>query len=108
MPARDYSTTPANNTTIGGLDADENNNPGILNNIDRQLAADLRGLADEIDAIPSALPLAGGTVTGEITRSGRGSHLHHNNPGNASGRIFVQAAGGSAPSMSDGDILLEY
>lgn len=53
-------------------------------------------------------PLAGGTVTGAITRSGRGVHPHFNDAGMTSGRIFIQATGGGDPTSAPGDILMEY
>lgn len=55
----------------------------------------------------SYLPKTGGAFTGDITRDTRGAYLHHNNSALGSGRIFVQAAG-TPPTMSNGDILLEY
>lgn len=104
----DFSTTPADNTAIGGIDIDENCTPAGINNAIRELMAACKtfdnGKADgSLYVLKSASVLSTNAIM-----TGRGAALHHNNPGNASGRIFVQAAGASAPSMSDGDILLEY
>lgn len=111
MSFRDYSTTPGSNTTIGGINIAENCSPAGVNNVIRQIAADGRELADEFDAIDlsayqtKAAAVFSGT---QPIYTGRGAYAHHNNSANASCRIFVQASGGSTPSMNNGDILLEY
>jgi hypothetical protein len=52
----------------------------------------------------SYLPLSGGTVTGNITRSSQGVHLYHKSSSHSSGGITVSA---SAPSGgSNGDLWL--
>lgn len=45
-----YSTTPGSNTTINGIDVDENCAPSGMNNAIRQLMADVRAFADDIGA----------------------------------------------------------
>lgn len=109
MAFSDYSTTPASNTTIGGINIAEGCPAGNINGAFRQLMADAKA---EHDAQPSLADYVekDGSVpfTGQPTYSGRGAFLHHNNSANSSGRIFVQASGGSAPSMSNGDWLAEY
>ncbi len=57
--------------------------------------------------IAPSLPLTGGTMTGNIARSGAGSHLYHTNATFASGRVFVTAAGAADPTSLAGDIWLE-
>lgn len=110
MPFQDYSTTPASNTSINGINIAEGCASGNVNNALRQLAADGRTLYNTVSAISVAnyMPLAGGVFTGNPTYSGRGGYIHHNDSGNTSGRVFIQASGGAAPSMSNGDWLLEY
>lgn len=108
MPFPDYSTTPSLNVTIGGVNVGENCPPGNLNNAIRTLAADGKILANQVATITTGMPVGGGTFTGDITRQGRGGYLHHNSGALASGRIFVQPTGGSAPAMSPGDWLAEY
>lgn len=108
MAFSDYSTTPALNVTIGGVSVAEGCPPANINNAIRQIAADGKTLNNTVAAIPTGLPLAGGTITGPITYTGRGVHLHWNSSSQTSGRIFIQASGGAAPTMADGDILLEY
>ncbi len=53
------------------------------------------------------IPAAGGTTTGNITRSGGGSHLYHTNSSLTSGRVFVTVNGAADPTSQPGDIWLE-
>ena len=67
----------------------------------------------EHDAAPSLADYVekDGSVpfTGQPTYDGRGGFLHHNNSANTSGRIFIAASGGSAPSgAANGDFWAEY
>lgn len=55
----------------------------------------------------AVLGTAGGTMTGNITRSTKGIHPYFDNASMTSGKIFVQAAGAD-PTSSPGDIVLEY
>lgn len=57
--------------------------------------------------IPTPLPAAGGTVSGNITRLGAGSHLYHVGSGLASGRVFLTDNGAADPTSLAGDIWLE-
>jgi hypothetical protein len=54
-----------------------------------------------------ALALAGGTMTGNIVRSGKGIHPYFSNASMTGGRIFVQAAGAD-PTSLPGDWVAEY
>lgn len=53
------------------------------------------------------LPLAGGAVTGEITRSGAGAYPYMEDSAYTVARIFVTANGASDPRTQVGDIWLE-
>lgn len=53
------------------------------------------------------LELTGGTVTGDITRSGKGIHPFFNNASMTGGEIFIQAVGAD-PTANPGDIVFEY
>lgn len=55
----------------------------------------------------AALPLAGGTMTGNILREGAGAHLYHKDPTYTSGRVFVTANGAADPTSIIGDVWLE-
>lgn len=57
--------------------------------------------------IPTPLPLAGGAVTGNITRSGAGVHTYHVDAAMTSGRIFLTDNGAADPTSLPGDIWLE-
>lgn len=110
MAVTDYSATPASNTSISGIDISENCAPANVNNALRQMMADVRVFYDGVPAAGTFLAKSGGVFTGtQPIYTGRGAYLHHNSGSLASGRIFLQAAGGSTPSgMVAGDILLEY
>lgn len=49
----------------------------------------------------SYLPLSGGTMTGNITRSGQGVHLYHKSSSHSSGGITVSAAAPSGGANGD-------
>lgn len=57
--------------------------------------------------IVASLPLTGGAVTGNITRSGAGPHIYHADGALTSGRIFITANGAADPTSLPGDIWLE-
>lgn len=63
-----------------------------------------------VDALTSlgAMGLVGGVFTGQITRSTKGGYIYNSNSGMASGQVFLQAIGGAAPTMANGDWLAEY
>lgn len=110
MAVSDYSTTPASNTSVSGINIAENCLPGNLNNAMRQIMADVRVMYDNLPSTATLMTKAGGTFSGtQPIYTGRGAYLHHNSSAFASGRVFVQAAGGATPSgMASGDLLLEY
>lgn len=110
MAVTDYSTTPASNTSISGINIAENCSPANINNALRQIMADVRVMYDGLPSTATLMPKAGGTFSGtQPIYSGRGAYLHHNSSSLTSGRIFMQASGGSTPSgMVAGDLLLEY
>lgn len=66
-------------------------------------AAALRSLA----GIADALPLAGGTVTGAITRQAAGGHWFWNNPGLTNARVFDTASGAADPMTQPGQVWIE-
>lgn len=55
-----------------------------------------------------ALGTAGGTVTGDIARSGLGDYLYHAAANMGSGRVFLTASAASDPTSLAGDIWLKY
>ena len=57
--------------------------------------------------IPDPLPLAGGTVTGNINRSSAGPHIYHTDATFTSGRLFVIANGAADPSALLGAVVFE-
>ena len=111
MSFASYSLTPGGNVTIAGQSIAEGSTaPGTVNLAIRTLMADGRELFDLINAIDLSgyAGLASPAFTGQPTVATKGALVYHNNSANASGRIFVQASGAAAPTMSNGDILLTY
>ena len=66
-------------------------------------AAGLRAYAN----IPDALPLSGGTMTGDIKRSGAGGFAFAADPAIPRVRFFFTEAGADDPRTQDGDVWLE-
>jgi hypothetical protein len=69
-------------------------------------AANAAGLR-EYGGIVDPLPLAGGTMTGEIKRSGAGAYPYMASSGYTVARIFVTENGADDPREQAGDIWLE-
>lgn len=110
MAVTDYSTTPASNTTISGINIAENCPPAGLNNAFRQLMADVRVMYDDLPSVSGLLSASGGVFSGtQPIYTGRGAYLHHNATANASGRIYIQAEGSANPSSpANGDMVFFY
>lgn len=110
MAFSDYSSTPAANVSIAGIDIDEGCSPGTINNAIRQIMADARTFSDNAPSASTFMPKEAGAFAGtQPIYTGRGAYAHHNNSAFTSCRIFMQASGGSTPvGMVAGDILLEY
>ena len=54
------------------------------------------------------LPVAGGTMTDDITRSGKGVYLYWNAAGQVNGTIYVTASGDPDPTSVAGDVWMAY
>lgn len=67
------------------------------------------GATSAVNALAAllGLPLAGGTVTGNIVRSAKGVHPYFNSASATGGQIYMQAAGAD-PTANPGDIVLEW
>jgi len=62
--------------------------------------------ADALTAL-AALPKAGGTMTGNIVRSGKGIHPYFNSASMTGGQIYFQATGAD-PTANPGDMVFEW
>lgn len=58
--------------------------------------------------VPAALPLTGGTVTGNIVRQGAGVHAYWNDPAMTGGQSYISATGGADETANPGDIQYFY
>lgn len=109
MAVQDYSTTPASNTSISGINVGEGMTAANVNNAIRTLMADVRVFYNGVPVAADYMPIVGGTFTGDITRNGRGGYLHHASSSFLGGKVTTQALGGALPSGPvEGDILVEY
>lgn len=54
--------------------------------------------------IVDGIPATGGTVSGNITRSGAGPHVYHGDATLNSGKITISAVGGGNPTTQPGEI----
>lgn len=110
MSFSDYSLTPSANLTLAGLSLAENSTAlASYNNQMRQIMADGKELANTVAAIGNPLLLTGGTVTGNIIRSGFGGHYYANDAANTSPRIYLLVDGSAAPtSPPNGSIAIYY
>jgi hypothetical protein len=66
--------------------------------------------ATAVDALTAlgGLAKAGGTMTGNITRSTKGVHLFHHTAAMTSGELYLTASGASDPTSVAGEIWAKY
>jgi hypothetical protein len=111
MSFADYSTTPASNTTIGGVSAAEGCPAGNINNICRTLAADGRQLYDTVAAINLAnyAPLTGAVFTGNPKFTGKGGYWYHAAAAQTGGPVSIVPTGTARPaSPAEGTVQFYY
>ena len=106
-----YSTMPANNTSLNGISVAEGCPASNINDAIRQIAADGRSLYDTVSGISVAnyMPLAGGTFTGQIKRSGGGGYFYNANATQSGGKVTFLPSGSALPSSpAEGDVVFFY
>jgi hypothetical protein len=106
-----YSTTPASNVSINGINIAENCAAANINNALRQLAADGRELYDTVEAIDVSayMPISGSAFTGLIWRQGSGGYLYHAASGVNAGAVFTQPLATALPGgPAEGTIVFQY
>lgn len=111
MPFSSYSLTPALNTSINGINIDENCAAANVNNALRQLAADGRALSDTVSGINVSgyASLSGAVFTGPITQYGAGGYWYHANPAQSSAPVYTQLTSAPLPSSPvEGTIVFQY
>jgi hypothetical protein len=99
LSASTYQPLDADLTTIAAQ-ANQSFGMGLL-------TAATAAAAKAMLAIGNYLASVGGTVTGNIVRSGAGPHLYHTDGTFVSGRVYVTAPGAADPTSQDGDIWIE-
>lgn len=109
MPsANEFSTTPGANTTIGGVNVAEDCSPAGINDAIRYIAAVIRDTADKIPGAGTAMPISGGTFTGDIRRQDRGAYLHHAGTAQANGQVYFLPEGSARPAAAEGVVVFYY
>jgi hypothetical protein len=120
-----YSTNPDLNTLINGHFIGEGSDAADYDDALRQMMADIaawtatyaisypislaHGGTGQTTAGPAfnAIAAAGGTIGGDLKRSGKGNYPYYGSTSMTGGQIFVQAIGAD-PMSSPGDIVFEY
>lgn len=104
-----YSTTPASNTTIGGINIAEGCPAANLNNAIRALMADA---ASEHAALPDVTTLvtkSGGQFTTNPVLTGSGGYLYNAGTAQTGGAVYVLPTGSSLPSApAEGTFVFFY
>lgn len=109
MAVSDYSTTPANNAAISGINVAEGWAAGNANNAFRQLMADIKVMYDGLPDLSSYVTKTGGVFATNPTYTGRGGYHYNNDVAATGGRWFTQPQGDPVPAgMVNGDFLAEY
>ena len=98
MAFSDYSLTASSNTTIGGIDIDENCDPGNINNAIRQLMADAKAFDNSKADGSLYVTKASSSLSTDAIVTGKGGVLHNINSGLASGGVAFAAEGDARPS----------
>ena len=110
MAFSSYSTDPDSNTSINGTSIAEGCPAANINNAIRQVMADGKELATTVTAIDVSgkLSTTGGTMTGNITRSGGGSHWYHGHPFGG-GAVYVQHISTALDNgVAEGTMVFQY
>lgn len=68
----------------------------------------LKAVSNRVGAVGTYLPVAGGAVTGAITRAGAGVLPYFADAAMTGGRIYLTAASGADPTSQPGDLWLGY
>ena len=106
-----YSTTPASNVSINGINIAENCPAANINNALRQIAADGRSLYDTVNGlgVTGYMPITGGAFTGSISRSSSGGYWYFNSSSLVGGAVYVQPVSSALPtSPAEGTVVFQY
>lgn len=109
MSVGDYSTNPALNLNISGIDIAEACGAGNINDALRTLMADIKVMSDALPDVSTLVPETGGVFTGNPTFTSAGGYHFNASTSSPGGRWTTQASGGSAPaSPAEGDFFGEW
>jgi hypothetical protein len=110
MSVSSWSTNPALNVTVNGVNIAENCPPGNLNDAARAIMAGVATLRDSIPSTAGFAPLTGAVFTSTQPRyTGAGAYLFNASSGNTSGRVSFLPEGSALPTgAANGDIALFF
>ena len=79
-----------------------------MNDIVRYIAAVIRDTADKIPGAGTAMPISGGTFTGDILRKDRGAYWHHAGSSQTNGQVYLLPEGSARPTAAEGVVVFYY
>jgi hypothetical protein len=99
MAVSDWSTVADNNSTLEGINIAEGCPAANVNNLARAMAAAIKSFSlTVLTSGAGYLPTSGGTLTGQIKRSGAGGYLYNAASAQSGGAVYVLPSGSSLPS----------
>lgn len=109
MSVADWSTNPASNTSIDGVNIAEGCPAANMNDSVRRVMASVRVMYDGLPNVSGLMPKSGGVFLTNPTLTGAGGYLYNASASSTGGKITIQALGGAAPSgPQNGDLWGEY
>jgi hypothetical protein len=104
-----YSTTPASNTSINGINIAPNCAAGNVDNAIRQIMADGRELYDIVDAIDvSGFVSTSGGYVGALYLTGAGGYRYNAQSSLTHGAMFFYPLGTARPTGGEGMVVFYY
>ena len=106
----DWSTTAALNISINGISIAENCPPANLNDMGRNIMADVKTAFDALPSVTGKLDASAGVFTGtQPVYTGRGAYRHNNDSSLTSGQEYFLPEGSAYPSSPvAGDVVNFY
>ena len=104
-----YSTTPASNTSVGGINIAENCPAANINNALRAIMADAAAEHAALPDVTTLVPKSGAVFTTNPTLTSSGGYLHNANAAQIGGTVSVLPTGTALPaSPAEGDFVFFY
>lgn len=108
MAVQDWSTNPAANVAIDGVNIAEGCPPANMNDMGRRIMASVRVMYNGLPNTDTLMPKAGAPFTGNPTFNGRGGYVHHANSAFTDGRLHLLPEGSARPTPAEGVMVFYY